>query len=170
MDTQQRQNNIYLIGMMGAGKTTVGKLLAEELDYNFFDTDIEVEKLAQKTITEIFAREGEAKFRELESQILEQVSTSYNRVIATGGGIVERDQNWNYLRTGLVVWLDADLDLLNQRLAVAKDRPLAEQIESLLVTRNPLYDRANLRIAIESEHTPEDIVAGIINSSIQKAS
>ena len=170
MNTQQRQNNIYLIGMMGAGKTTVGELLAEKLNYDFFDTDVEVEKLAQKTITEIFATEGEAKFRELESHVLKQVSTSCNSAIATGGGIVERDQNWNYLRTGLVVWLDANLDLLSQRLAVAKDRPLAEQIESLLVTRRSLYDRADLRIAIESEYTPEDLVTEIINSSIQKAS
>ena len=70
MNKQSRISNIYLIGMMGSGKTTVGKLLAKKLDYGFFDTDDCIKKLAQKTIEEIFTTEGEAKFRQLESQTL----------------------------------------------------------------------------------------------------
>ena len=163
MDRKLVTSNIYLIGMMGSGKTTVGKLLAEKLDYGFFDTDDCIEKLAQKTIVEIFATEGEAKFRQLESQTLKKVSAYHRSAIATGGGIVEKSQNWNYLRQGLIIWLDADLNLLYQRLAEDKSRPLISQLESLLATRRCLYAQADLRIVIQPEQTPEDIVTEIIN-------
>ena len=163
MNIQLGESNIYLIGMMGSGKTTVGKLLAEKLNYGFFDTDVAVEKLAQKTITEIFATEGEARFRELESQTLKKVSAYHRSAIATGGGIVQRQKNWNYLRTGLSVWLDADLNLLNRRLAEDNSRPLVSLLESLLATRRSLYDRADLHIVVEPEQTPEDIVTEIID-------
>ncbi len=170
MDRQLRQSNIYLIGMMGSGKTTVGKLLAEKLDYCFFDIDVAIEKLAQKTITEIFAIEGEARFRELESQTLRKISTYHRSAIATGGGIVQRPENWNYLRTGSIVWLDADLNLLNRRLADDSSRPLANQLESLLATRRSLYAQADLHIAIKSEQTPEDLVTEIIDLRTRRAS
>jgi shikimate kinase len=156
--------------MMGSGKTTVGKLLAEKLDYCFFDTDVAIEKLAQKTITEIFATEGEAKFRQLESQTLRKVSAYHRSAIATGGGIVQRPENWNYLRTGLSVWLDADLNLLNRRLADDSSRPLARQVESLLATRRSLYAQADLHIVIKSEQTPEDLVTEIIDLRTLRAS
>jgi shikimate kinase len=170
MNKQSQVSNIYLIGMMGSGKTTVGKLLAEKLDYCFFDTDDCVEKLAQKTILEIFATEGEAKFRQLESQTLRKISSYHRSAIATGGGIVQRPENWNYLRTGLSVWLDADLNLLNRRLADDSSRPLASQLESLLATRRSLYAQADLYIAIESEQTPEDLVTEIIDLRTLRAS
>ncbi len=163
MNIQLRQSNIYLIGMMGSGKTTVGKLLAEKLNYGFFDTDVAIEKLAQKTITEIFTTEGEAKFRQIESQTLRQISTYHRSAIATGGGIVQRPENWNYLRQGLSVWLDADLNLLNKRLGEDSSRPLASQLESLLVIRRSLYAQADLHIVIKPEQTPEDIVTEIVN-------
>ena len=173
MDRQLQENNIYLIGMMGSGKTTVGKLLAEKLDYRFFDTDDLIERLAQKTIPEIFATEGEAKFRELENQVLRKLSVDHKSaftegapaVIATGGGIVQRQENWSYLRHGLIIWLDADLKLLNQRLTGDNSRPLASQLELLLETRRPLYHQADLRIAIKPEQTPENIATQIISSS-----
>ncbi len=151
MSRQLRPSNIYLIGMMGSGKTTVGKLLANKLDYCFFDTDDCIEKLAQKTILEIFTTEGEAKFRELESQTLRKVSAYHRSAIATGGGIVQRPENWNYLRQGDCVWLDADLNLLHRRLAEDNSRPLAGQLESLLATRRSLYAQADLHIVIEPE-------------------
>jgi shikimate kinase len=170
MNKQSQVSNIYLIGMMGSGKTTVGKLLAEKLDYCFFDTDDCVEKLAQKTVSEIFATEGEAKFRQLESQTLRKISSYHRSAIATGGGIVQRPKNWNYLRTGLSVWLDTDLNLLNRRLADDSSRPLASQLESLLATRRSLYAQADLHIAIESEQTPEDLVTEIIDLRTRRAS
>ncbi len=170
MNIHLGKSNIYLIGMMGSGKTTVGKLLAEKLNYDFFDTDVAIEKLVQKTITEIFATGGEAKFRELESQVLRKLSTYTNSVIATGGGIVQRQKNWNYLRTGLSIWLDADLNLLNRRLAEDYSRPLASQLELLLTTRRSLYAQADLHIVIKPEQTPEYIVTEIIGLRAQKAS
>ena len=163
MNKQLGKSNIYLIGMMGSGKTTIGKLLAEKLDYRFFDTDDCIEQLAQKTVSEIFATETEARFRELESQILGKLSAHTNSTIATGGGIVQRPENWNYLRTGLSIWLDADLNLLNRRLAGDNSRPLASLLESLLANRRSLYAQADLRIVIEPEQTPEDLVSKIVN-------
>lgn len=163
MDKQLVTNNIYLIGMMGSGKTTVGRLLAEKLNYRFFDTDVAVEKLAQKTIAEIFATDGEAKFRLLETLTLKKASAEGKSAIATGGGIVQRSQNWNYLRQGLTIWLDVKLNLLHQRLAEDKTRPLIAQLEPLLKIRRSLYAQADFRIAIKPEQTPEDIVTEIIN-------
>ncbi len=156
---------------MGSGKTTIGKLLAEKLDYRFFDTDDLIERLTQKTVSEIFATETEAKFRELESQVLEKLSAEPKSALApgapatisTGGGIVQRQENWEYLRQGLIVWLDADLNLLNQRLAEDNNsRPLARKLESLLETRRPLYNQADIRIAIKPKQTPEEIATQII--------
>ena len=85
--------NIFLIGMMGAGKSTVGKLLAQKLGYNFLDTDPLIEKCAGKSIPEIFAKDGEETFRDLEQQVLSQVSAYTRLVVATGGGIVMRSLN-----------------------------------------------------------------------------
>ena len=85
MENILRGLNVYLIGMMGSGKTTVGKLLAEKLHYRFLDTDSIIEKVSQKTINQIFAEEGEASFRQLESDVLKEVSAYIRTVIATGG-------------------------------------------------------------------------------------
>lgn len=163
MKIKSKPSNIYLIGMMGSGKTSVGKILAEKLDYDFFDTDDYIEQLAQKTIPDIFTIAGEVRFRQLESQALSQVSAELKSVIATGGGIVQEPENWNYLHQGLSIWLDADLNLLKFRLAGATDRPLASQLKSLLATRRSLYAQADLHISIKPEQTPEDIVTEIIN-------
>ena len=171
MDRQSLASNIYLIGMMGSGKTTVGKVLAEKLAYRFFDTDELIERVAQKTIPEIFATAGEARFRDLESQVLKKLSADNNSAaikgapaaIATGGGIVQRQENWNYLRHGLIIWLNADLKLLTQRLVGDHNRPLASQLESLLETRRPLYSQADLSIAIQPQQTPEEIAAQILS-------
>ena len=95
--------NIYLIGMMGVGKTTVAQILAQRLGYRFFDTDTLLEQVAGRTINEIFASEGEAAFRELETKILAELSAYTKIAIATGGGIVLRQQNWSYLHHGLIV-------------------------------------------------------------------
>lgn len=156
--------NVYLIGMMGAGKTTIGKYLAKQLDYRFFDTDAAIANVTQKSIPEIFATQGEAYFRELESKVLAE-SSSYTRcVVSTGGGIVQQQTNWSYLHHGLIVWLDTDLKILQKRLAHDRDRPLANQLESLLENRRPLYAQADLKIAIfEESRSPADISAEIID-------
>jgi shikimate kinase len=154
--------NVYLIGMMGSGKTTIGQLLARKLDYRFFDTDVLLEKVAQQPITEIFATKGEAYFRNLETQVLKEVSAYPRSAIATGGGIVEKPINWSYLRQGLMIWLDADIEVLKARLAGDRTRPLASKLESLQAARGSLYAYADLRIAINQTQTPEQIVAEIM--------
>jgi shikimate kinase len=163
MNQQQLQGiNIYLIGIMGSGKSTVGKLLADKLGYRFFDTDTLIERVAQKSLPDIFATEGEASFRQLESQVLMELSSYTKSAIATGGGIIQEQMNWSYLRYGLIIWLDVDLETLNQRLAGDNTRPLASKLESLLETRRPLYAQADLHITIKPEQTPEAIVTEII--------
>ena len=89
--------NIYLIGMMGAGKSTIGKLLSERLEYRFLDTDTTIEQLTHQSITEIFQTAGEIEFRQLETQVLTEVSAYTRVVVATGGGIAIKLENWNYL-------------------------------------------------------------------------
>ncbi len=155
--------NVYLIGMMGTGKTTVGQLLAQRLEYRFFDTDVLLERVAQKPISEIFATEGEAYFRDLETKVLREVSAYTRSAIATGGGIVQKPVNWGYLRQGLMIWLDTDLEVLKERLAGDNTRPLAVKLESLWETRSSLYAQADLHIVIERQKTPEQIADEIIN-------
>ena len=160
--------NVYLVGMMGSGKTTVGRLLAQHLGYRFFDTDILIERVAGKTINEIFAEDGENNFRDLESKILEELSAYTRSVIATGGGIVLRQKNWSFLHHGLIIWLDAPVELLLKRLAEDDTRPLLREadpgskLQSLLDQRKNLYTQADLYLTLEDGQTPEEIAARII--------
>lgn len=162
--------NIYLIGMMGTGKTTVGQLLARKLSYRFFDTDILIERVAQKSINDLFAEEGETYFRDLESQVLNHLSAYGRSVIATGGGIVLRQLNWSYLRDGLSIWLDASVDLLVERLAEDDTRPLLKtdelptKLENLLAERKNLYQEADLHVLIEAQETPDAIADKILQA------
>lgn len=160
--------NLYLVGMMGSGKTTVGRLLANELGYQFFDTDTVIEQSQQKSINDIFAEAGEPAFRDLETEVLAQLSSRVRLAIATGGGIVLKQKNWSYLRHGLVVWLDAPVELLQVRLQNDDTRPLLKaadlsaKLHNLLEQRQGLYAQADLRITLEPGETPEQIAARVI--------
>ncbi|MBP0018622.1 MAG: shikimate kinase [Cyanobacteria bacterium SBLK] len=163
--------SVFLIGMMGTGKTTVGQLLAHRLNYRFFDTDKLIEGVAGMAIDSIFRTEGETYFRELESKVLEQVCAYTRSTIATGGGIVLKPKNWGYLRHGLIVWLDAPAGVLLERLGEDRSRPLLqegdlfEKISTLLAERRSVYAQADLRIAIANcQQTPGEIVEEIIDS------
>jgi len=145
--------NVYLIGMMGAGKSAVGRPLAEALGYRFLDADDALEQVAGRTIPEIFATDGEAGFRELETAVLGQIAGWHSLVVATGGGVVTRPENWGHMRQGVVVWLDAPAPLLLQRLrADSTPRPLLQEgdpgarLGELLAQRQPLYAQADLRV------------------------
>ena len=153
--------NIYLIGMMGSGKTTVGKHLARELNYRFIDTDQTIEAIAKQRISTIFEQHGEAYFRDLETKVLAELSVYTRSIISTGGGIIQQQVNWSYLRQGLVIWLDVDLAILNQRVAKDPTRPLANQLESLLTSRRPLYAQADLQISVKPEQSAEEVSAQI---------
>jgi shikimate kinase len=145
--------NIYLIGMMGAGKSAVGRPLAEALGYRVLDADDALEQVAGRSIPEIFATDGEAGFRELETAVLGQIASWHSLVVATGGGVVTRPANWGHMRQGVVVWLDAPAPLLLQRLrSDPTPRPLLQaddpgaRLGELLAQRQPIYAQADLRV------------------------
>jgi len=145
--------NLYLIGMMGCGKSAVGRPLAEALGYRFLDADTSLEQVAGKPIPELFASDGEAGFRALEAAVLNQIAAWHSLVVATGGGVVTRPENWGQLHQGIVIWLDAPSALLLERLtADPTPRPLlacpdpAARLAELLEERRPLYAQADLHI------------------------
>lgn len=162
--------NIYLIGLMGSGKTTVGELLAKELEYRFLDTDAIITAVAEKSINQIFAEDGEMEFRQLESDVLQQVSAYLYTVIATGGGIILRQENWSHLRDGMVIWLDVPVNILVQRLKHDDTRPLLKtekletKLSSLYQERKRLYQQADIIIEMGENDSPEDIVKKIIST------
>jgi len=162
--------NLYLVGMMGSGKSSVGRHLAEALNYRFIDADTSLEQVAGRSIPEIFASEGESGFRALESAVLNQIASWHSLVVATGGGVVTQPANWGELHQGVVVWLDAPDAILLQRLeADPTPRPLmeaedrAERLAALLAERRPLYAQADLQI-LQDGRPPEQVAEQIIEA------
>ncbi|MBW4550424.1 MAG: shikimate kinase [Aphanocapsa sp. GSE-SYN-MK-11-07L] len=162
--------NLYLIGMMGAGKTSTGKLLAQSLGYRFFDTDALIEQVAGQSINEMFAEMGESEFRRWETQVLAELSAYKNLAIATGGGIVVNPMNWSYLHHGLVIWLDAPIQLLTQRLEQAQNRPLLQvvdrqqQLTHLFDQRQKLYAQADIKVTITADQTRSQAAESILEA------
>ncbi len=135
-------NNIYLIGMMGSGKTVTGKALADLLDDVFVDLDVEIQTKDGRSIREIFAGSGEPYFREVESSVLEHFSKKAKQVIATGGGVVLDEENVRRMKkTGKVVLLKASAKSLWQRVRYSKDRPLLNKSDPLGALQQILSDR-----------------------------
>ncbi len=160
--------SLYLVGMMGSGKTSTGRPLAERLGYGFVDADAVIEQAAGCSIPDIFDRDGEAGFRSLESQVLSAISQRHSLVVATGGGVVTQPENWGMLHSGIVIWLDVVPDQLLQRLnADSTVRPLLQTADPeaalnvLLNERRPLYAEADLTVVINDE-TPEAVADGIL--------
>ena len=162
--------NIYLVGMMGAGKSAAGKPLAEALGYRFLDADTALEQVAGRPIPDIFASDGEEGFRTLETAVLGQITGWHSLVVATGGGVVTRPENWGHLRQGVVVWLDAPSDLLLQRLGSdPTPRPLMQtdqpemRLEALLNQRRPLYGQADLRV-LQGGEPPQQVALNVLEA------
>ena len=160
--------SLYLVGMMGSGKTSTGRPLAERLGYGFVDADAVIEQAAGCSIPEIFERDGEEGFRKLESQVLSAISQRHSLVVATGGGVVTQPENWGLLHSGIVIWLDVVSDQLLQRLkADSTVRPLLQTadpeaaLNTLLNERRPLYAEADLTVVINDE-APETVADGIL--------
>lgn len=153
---------------MGAGKTTVGQLVAKELGYQFFDTDAVIEQAVGQPIKQIFATQGEAEFRQLETQVLAELSPYTRLVIATGGGIVSQRQNWGYLRHGIVVWLNVPVEVLYNRIKKDTTRPLLQtadplaKLQLLLQERRPLYAQADVEITVSVEESAEQIATRVL--------
>ncbi|XP_022963330.1 shikimate kinase 1, chloroplastic-like [Cucurbita moschata] len=174
---------IYLVGMMGSGKTTIGKILAKELSYAFSDSDTLVEQeVGGTSVAEIFKLYGEDFFRDKETEVLRKLSSMHGFVISTGGGIVVRPINWKYMQNGISIWLDVPLEALAKRIAAVgtDSRPLLHnesgngytkafrRLSVLLEERGDAYTNANVKVCLGSlaaklglsdvcNLTPEDI-------------
>jgi shikimate kinase len=148
------KRNVYLIGPMGSGKTAVGRRLATLLGKQFVDSDAEIEKRTGVDIRYIFEKEGEARFRERERDVIADLTALEDVVVATGGGVILDPINRERLaKTGTVVYLETTIDTLVRRTNAAKTRPLLMNddpravLESMMLVRRPLYERsADLRI------------------------
>lgn len=159
---------IYLVGFMGCGKSTVGRLLAERLGWDFVDLDSEIEQEAGKPIARIFDEEGEAAFRELEHEAVRRqagaVRGGHARVVSLGGGAYVPPRNrWKLEDAGLTVWLDLAADALWERVRLETDRPLARdegRFRALYAERRPVYEQADYRV--DASQTPEEIVQAIL--------
>jgi len=142
--------NIYLVGFMGTGKTSVGRLLAKQTGWNFVDLDELIELKEQRRIVDIFAKEGEPYFRKIEKKILKEVSTQKKFVVACGGGVVLDKDNIKLMKkTGILVTLSATSQVILKRVSASLRRPLLnvkdqrKRIELLLKMRQPYYMQAN---------------------------
>ena len=149
--------SIFLIGMMGSGKSSTGPILAEILKYKYVDLDVLIEKLTKKTIDKVFSDEGEEYFRDLETQCLQEIIKLPSVVVSTGGGVVLKKENWGILRQGIIVWLDINKEIALKRLN-SKDniRPLLKgnidrKYEEIFETRKDIYAQADLRVEINNE-------------------
>lgn len=164
-----KQNNIILVGMMGAGKTTVGKELLNVLkDYTLIDMDFEIENREKMKISEIFEKYGEKHFRELETNLLKELRQNKNQIISTGGGVFEKEENRNILKeTGTVFYLKASPEKLFDRIKSQTHRPLLQQgfgvekVKSILNAREANYSKADIIINTENE-LPQNIVKRIV--------
>ncbi len=163
-------NNVVLIGFMGSGKSSVGKVLASKLECNFIDMDDEIELGEAKTIHDIFHEYGEDYFRELETIYLEKLLTKKNKVIATGGGVVLREDNIGILKhIGKVVFLHTPYEQLLKNLLDDTKRPLLKDvdhettIQRLLNLREPIYFEASNIIIQTKDKTVEEIADEIIS-------
>ena len=150
--------NIFLIGMMGSGKSQTGPVLAKMINYAFVDTDDVIEKASKQSISSIFEKDGEKVFRDVEKKVLKEISQHHSLVIATGGGLVTLPENWGILHQGIVIWLDLDLKRSIKRLeSDQKKRPLligddlAENFSQIYESRKPIYLESDLRIEVEDQ-------------------
>lgn len=170
LNTRLKGTNLYLIGMMGAGKSTIGRLVAKQTNYRFFDSDTVIERAAGQTVSEIFAQSGEAEFRQIESQVLGELASYPRSVIATGGGAVLDRKNWSYLHHGVVIWLDVPINVLYTRLQGSTTRPLLqtedlqERLSTLYAERSPLYALADVRIPISAEEPPNRVTQRVLHA------
>ena len=155
--------NVYLVGMMGAGKSTVGRVLAQQLGYQFFDTDTVIEQVTGQAIATLFAETGEAGFRDVERRVLSELAAYTRLVVATGGGIVTQPDNWGILRQGVVVWLDVPVMELHSRLQTDTSRPLlqtgdlATRLQTLLDERRSRYAQADVQVPFLPDESVEHL-------------
>jgi shikimate kinase len=165
------RRSIVLIGLMGAGKTAVGRRLASRLDLPFIDADTEIELAADASISEIFAEHGESYFRQGERKVIARLLEGGPQVLATGGGAyMDAETRANIKARGLSVWLKAELKVLLKRVGRRDNRPLLaagspeKVMKRLIEERYPIYAGAD--VTVESRDVPHDVIVGAVIDAI----
>jgi len=160
---------VVLVGMMGAGKTAVGTQIARLLGVPFLDSDEEIERAANRSIAEIFARDGEPFFRARESEVLARLLSGTPAILSTGGGAFMSEHNRALIaQRGVSVWLKADIDLLWHRVRAKATRPLLHTadplgtLSTLLAAREPVYGRAQVVVQAETQLSVEQMAQKVI--------
>lgn len=167
-----QRRSIVLVGMMGVGKSSIGRRLAARLAVPFVDADSEIEKAADMSIPDIFARHGEPYFRSGEARVIGRLLDNGPQVLATGGGAFMNEATRAAIKAkGVSIWLSAEFDVLVRRIAKRKnDRPMlatddpAETLRQLLKVREPIYALAD--ITVQSRETPHDSIVGEIVTAL----
>ncbi len=154
--------SIVLIGLMGAGKTTIGRKLADRMELPFVDSDDEVERAAGCSIADIFEIYGEPAFRDVEARVIQRIMEQGPAVVATGGGAFMNERTRDVIRAGgIAVWLKAELDVLVARTSSRTDRPLLkdqnprEKLHALIEERYPVYALADITVETGNESTEQ---------------
>lgn len=180
-DTQAKQaraalgkRNLVLVGLMGAGKSAIGRLAASALGIPFVDSDHEIERVSRMTITELFAAYGEEEFRQLETRVIKRLLRSGPKVVSTGGGAFINERSRKAIKKGGVsLWLNAELDVLWERVNKRDNRPLLKTedpkktLENLMLARYPIYAEADLVVMsrdVKKEVMVDEVLAAIAST------
>lgn len=167
------KRNLVFIGLMGAGKSAIGRLTAQALGVPFVDSDHEIERVSRMTVSDLFATYGEEEFRALEARVLKRLLRSGPRVVSTGGGAYINERSRRHIKKGgLTIWLNAELDVLWERVNKRDTRPLLktenpkQTLENLMRARYPIYAEADLTVLsrdVKKEAMVEEVLAAIAN-------
>lgn len=162
------KRTVVLVGMMGSGKTAIGRALAAALDVPFVDSDAAIEEAAASTIAEIFARDGEAFFRKREAEVLKRLLSGPPGIVSTGGGAFLAEANREAIaQMGVAVWLDADVKILWERVRHKDTRPLLRTADpkatlaALHAERAPIYALAGLKINVKGNASIEETMLSV---------
>lgn len=169
------KKTVVLVGMMGAGKSAVGRVLADLLGVPFLDSDAEIEKAANMTVSEVFARDGEPFFRDKEAQVIARLLVEAPGILSTGGGAYMQEANRTEIHDkGVAVWLNADLDLLWSRVRHRDSRPLLRTpnpratLSEIYRKRVPVYGLAELSVKADAAYTLHDMARRVIRTLLTR--
>jgi shikimate kinase len=171
--------NLILVGLMGAGKSSVGRIVATQLGIPFIDSDAEIERVSRMSISELFTAYGEDEFRALEGRVMKRLLKGGPRVVSTGGGAFINDRTRRHIKKGGVsVWLKAELDVLWERVNKRDTRPLLktenpkQTLENLMNARYPIYEQADLTVIsrdVRKEQMSDEVLKALIDARTESA-